>query len=102
MNTRPTSERVAEEVDRLKAIRPSVPQYSAFGEDNLAAIDVQISMLQGDVTLRELFRRGDDSSLYAGPTQYTLDQAQLVHDWMSGQLCSQESSPAEGWEVFAK
>lgn len=102
MNTVPDPERIATEITRLQAIRPSVPKYSAFGEDNHAAIDVQIALLIGTVSLQELFERSEPTLRFAGPTQYTLDQAQLVHDWLTGILCATEGSPADGWEVFAK
>ena len=102
MSTAPTPERIATEITRLQAIQPVVPKYSAFGEDNHAAIDCQIAMLSGRVTLAELFERSEPTLRFAGPTQYTLDQAQLVHDWLTGNLCSTEGSPADGWEVFAK
>lgn len=102
MNIIPTQDRREREVARLQAVRPHVPAFSAFGEDNRAAIDIQIAMLQGEVTLQQLFKRSDETSIYAGPTQYTLDQAQLVHDWLTGQLCGKECSPADGWEVFLK
>lgn len=34
------------EIDKLKVLKPDVPQHTAFGEDNHAAIDAEILVLE--------------------------------------------------------
>lgn len=44
-----TQEEINEQVEKLKAIRPKVKPYSAFGDDNLAKLDAQVKVLEEDM-----------------------------------------------------
>ena len=51
--TKPTSEQIAAEIALLQAVHPKVPTHSFFGDDNRAAIDAQIRVLQERMSLDE-------------------------------------------------
>lgn len=91
--TKPTPDMVAEQIARLERIRDSgqVPEFSAFGDDNYAAIDAQIMVL----------RDGHDAEKACGlcaedaEDEYVLGCAQQARDWFDGLM---HETPTSGWE----
>ena len=79
------------EADRLRAIKPGVPHHSVFGNDNHAAIDAQICVLQERMDLDAIHRE-------YGSDDYVLACALSARDWMDGALADDELPPAESWE----
>ncbi len=100
--TKPTPEQIATEVARLKAVQPRVPAYSLFGDDNHAAIDAQIKVLEEAMSEDEIHDAFGEGAVEREFSQNTLDCALMTHDWMQGQLAEDEGSPAFGWEAIAK
>lgn len=49
--SKPTPEQIELEIARLKAVHPQVPTHSFFGDDNRAAIDAQIRVLEEGMSL---------------------------------------------------
>jgi hypothetical protein len=85
-----TAEQIAAELAALQAIKPSLPAESDCGDDNLAAIDAQISVLRDRLTLNEVYEA------YQGCT-YTLHRALRAHFWAAGKLAPLAYSPAKMW-----
>lgn len=100
MSEVPTHEQIAEEVTRLRAVQPRVPKYSAFGDNNHDAIDAQIKVLEDRMSHDDVHLCFGEGSLEY--TENVLECALMAHDWMAGELASDESSPAAGWEAIAK
>ena len=44
-----SEEQIKKQIEALEKIRPNVRPYSAFGDDNLAALDAQIKVLKDDM-----------------------------------------------------
>lgn len=99
---KPTPEQIATEVARLKAVQPRVPEYSLFGDDNRAAIDAQIKVLEDGMSLDGIYEAFGEDNVEREFSQNTLDCAITTHDWMDGALAEDEGSPAFGWEAIAK
>lgn len=100
MITRPTPEQITAEVERLRSVKPRVARHSFFGDDNHDAIDAQIRVLEEAMSHDDVHNRFGENSLEF--TENVLESALMAHDWMTGELASDESSPAAGWEVIAK
>jgi hypothetical protein len=96
----PTFEQIAAEIARLRAVQPRVPRYSFFGDDNREAIDAQIRVLEDALSRDDVHARFGMCSLEFN--ENILEGALMAHDWMTGELASDESSPAAGWEAIAR
>lgn len=55
----PTAEQIAQEVSELKNLRDRVRRYTSFGEDNRAAIDAQIDVLENNLDEDSIYDRYD-------------------------------------------
>lgn len=99
---RPTPEQVAAEIARLKAVHPRVPTHSVFGDDNRAAIDAQIRVLEEGMTLDEVHDTFGELTDEGDFSQNTLDCALTAHDWLHGLLAADEAAPAAGWQGIAR
>lgn len=99
---RPTPEQVAAEIASLKAVHPRVPTHSAFGDDNRAAIDAQIRVIEEGMTLDEVHDTFGELTDEGDFSQNTLDCALTAHDWLHGLLAADEAAPAAGWEGIAQ
>lgn len=91
-----TKDQINAEVAALVAIKPKVPKRTAFGDDNLAAIDAQLAALRERMSSDEVCDAyGDEESDEFD--QYTLDAAITAYGWMTGMLAANEESPAASW-----
>jgi len=102
MTTKPTPEQVAAEIARLKAVHPRVPTHSFFGDDNRAAIEAQIRVLEERMSLDEVHDTFGEMSAEGDFSQNTLDCALTAHDWLQGISADDEAAPASGWEGIAR
>ena len=100
--TKPTTEQIAAEIALLQAVHPKVPTHSFFGDDNRAAIDAQIRVLQERMSLDEVHDTFGELTADGDFSQNTLDCALTAHDWLNGDLAADEASPAFGWEGIAR
>jgi len=55
-----TPEEIDKQIEALKAIRPKVRPFSAFGDDNLAKIDAQIQVLEEDMDYDDIWDEWPD------------------------------------------
>lgn len=91
---RPTDEQIRQEVEMLKEIKPKVRRHTLFGDDNHAAIDAQIAVLDGGL---------DEDAIYDeyGENDRLLDCALDARRWLDGEWDADDheaDSPAEDWK----
>lgn len=81
------------EIAALAALKQKVPPWSAFGDDNLAAIEVQRAVLLRRMEADEIHAAfgGDDEF-----SKYILDAAIIARDWLFGEGIT----PSEDWPVL--
>jgi len=90
---RPTREQIQAEIEQLTAMRPKVRHYTAFGDDNRAAISAQIAVLEkllGDDAIYDRYE--DDDSI--------LMQALEARQWLDGD--SEYATLSEGWQELVQ
>ena len=93
---RPTIKQSRAEAAKLREMKPKVRQYTAFNEDNHAAIDAQaevIERLLSENDIYDTWESGED------PCQHTLDAALEARRWLDGE---EDESPSSGWEPLAR
>lgn len=101
MKTRPTDQEIEAEIQALKAIKPKVQRFTAFGDDNHAAIDAQIETLEKRFTNDQVYDRyeprGDrDLDLDEGRTEEILMAALDAMMWRLGE--SSNGAPSKNWQ----
>lgn len=91
---KPTTEEVAQEAARLRAIKPKVRQFSMFGDDNHAAIEAQLDVLES--------RLKDEHAIFKrylaneGEDEHNRTAALSAWDWMQG--VERDITPSSEWE----
>lgn len=93
-----TQEEIKKEIEALKAVRPNVRPYSMFGDDNLAAFDAQVEVLEQDMDDDEVSDRFDCS----GIPENVMSSAFHALDWINGEEDFDGGSLAEGWSPIKK
>lgn len=74
-----TNEEIQKEIKALRDVRPSVRHHSAFGDDNLVALDAQIEVLEEDLDNSDIYDRFED-------VEHTLMAALDARMWLDGEL----------------
>ena len=74
-----TQEQITKEIEALKTVRPNVRPYSMFNDDNLAAVDAQIQVLENDMDDNEIYDRYD----HVSSSEYILDAALTARQWVN-------------------
>jgi len=74
-----SKEEIKNEIKSLQAIRPDVRPRSMFGDDNLAALDAQIEVLEHDLDNEDIYDRYD----HADSSEYVLDSALHARQWIN-------------------
>jgi hypothetical protein len=87
---KPTDEQINAEIAALSDLQGRVRRYTAFGDDNRAAIIAQIGVLRNRRTVDDVYR---DFHL----SDYEQSSALSAADWLSGDLAADELSPADSW-----
>ena len=85
---KPTIEQVQAEVAALKAMKPKIRRRTAFGDDNHAAVEVQIRVLEGGLDDDDIYGRWDMD-------EYLLDSAIAAYNWRE---YGDEEPPSKDWE----
>jgi hypothetical protein len=87
-----TDEEISAEIEQLRALKPKVQQYSAFGDDNHATIDAQIAVLAESLTADQVRAR------YPEDGGDKLFLALIAADWMHGDLVgADDTPPSQDW-----
>ena len=87
---KPTKKTIEKTLKRLKKIQPKVRHYSAFGDDNHAAIFAQIAVLEGTAP-DEYNRAGIEMEIYEAAVQ--------AQEWLDGEV---EENLADDWEALVQ
>jgi len=87
-----TKEQITKEIEALKTVRPNVRPRSLFGDDNLAALDAQISVLENDWGNNDIYDEYDR----AGLSEEILSSALYARQWIEGK---NDDDLAEGWPL---
>lgn len=74
-----TEEQITKEIEALKTVQPNVRPTSIFGDDNLAAVDAQIMVLENDWGSSDIYDEYD----HIGSSEYVLDAAIAARDWLN-------------------
>jgi hypothetical protein len=94
---KPTAEEIKVEIEKLREMKPKLPRTTKFGDDNHAAIDAEIEVLENDLDEDEIYSKGpededhDDSEW----SQHQMEAALYTRQWMEGE--AEDGSPSEGW-----
>lgn len=73
-----TREEVQKEIKALQAVRPNVRPRSMFDDDNLAALDAQVVVLEEDLD-------NDDIYFSFDHTEHILSSALDARSWLDGE-----------------
>lgn len=87
-----TIEQIKAEIVKLKDLQPRVRKVSLFGDDNQAAIGVQILVLEGLLNMHEIYEswgHEEDTAF----DQRLLDEAIVAFEWYN----DGEDVPSVGW-----
>lgn len=96
----PKPEEIIAEIAMLRKLKPSVRQRSMFGEDNHAAIEAQIYVLENNSDDDDIYNRyqpTDEETGEAdesGNNRHELDCALEVRRWMDGH---EKEPPSMDW-----
>jgi hypothetical protein len=93
----PTTEQVREVVAKLKELKPRIRQFTYFGDDNRAAIQAQIDVLERGMDEDEVYDRWDDGER----DMHVRNSALSALQWYeTGEIedADGENDLAEGWE----
>jgi ABC-type sugar transport system substrate-binding protein len=100
MNTRFSNGQVQAELLALQCIKKDVRQFTAFGDDNHAAIDAQCAVLREGMSMDEVYDAygGEEDILFA---QNVLDAALSAHDWLHAGPKTGLQCPSTEWATLA-
>ena len=90
----PTPEEVQAEIKKLKEMKPKVRHHTGFGDDNWAAIEVQIRVLEQLLDADDIYDRWDMDD-------HLLESAMYARDWLDDRDCASLSGP-DGWGSLVK
>ena len=85
---KPTDEKIAAEIRKLREMKPRVRKYSVFGDNHHAAIDAQIDVLENRTTCDEIW---DDCGDAAENVRDSMIEAA---NWLED---DSELLPSAGW-----
>ena len=89
--TRKTSAEISQQIAHLKAAKAYAPKDTKFGDDNHAAIDLQIQYLEGDIdTTAEEF---EDFS------EHERSAITEAEEWKDGRAVEDLHA---GWDIYKK
>jgi len=89
-----TKKQIKKEIEALKTVRPKVRLHSMFGDDNLAALDAQIEVLENNWDGNDIYDKYD----HADFSEYILESALDARQWIDD-LLTEVDSLAEDWPL---
>ena len=100
MSKIPSKKDIKTEIKKLKELKPHVPRMTAFGEDNYAAIEAQIEVLEKDMDEDDIEGRWpindpDNEEEINNENMRLYENARDAFNWLNGE--AEEGSPYEGW-----
>jgi hypothetical protein len=102
---KPTPKAIATEIQALKELLPSVRRYTAFGDDNHAAIRAEIAVIEENLdndAIYERFQPIDDEGEpdESGNNRGELDAALGARWWLDSEKGSER--PSIGWKPLVQ
>jgi len=94
--SRPTQKQIKEEIAKLREMKPTVLQFSKFGDDHHAGIEAQIEVLENDMDDTDIDEKEDEEDWTSGE----VENARQACDWLNG--VSQDGPPSEGWKTLVR
>lgn len=91
MATKKTEKEIAAEVKALREMKPRVRKFTAFGDNNHDAIDVQIHVLEHEMDEDEVYGHG-----------WSTDQESNAMDAVAWRNGDAEESLVDSWKSLAK
>lgn len=96
---KPTDEQIAEQIAKLKEIKPTVRRRSSFGDDHHEAIDGQVRVLEKGMTEDQIYNYfeppGDEEQ-----GRNVLDAALEARRWLDGEQDSPD--PVASWQELVR
>ncbi|MCK5608352.1 PD-(D/E)XK nuclease family protein [Candidatus Pacearchaeota archaeon] len=90
-----TEEQIKKEIEALKIVRPNVRPRSMFGDDNLAAVDAQIAVLENDWGSSDIYDEYDRCAVQ----ESILESALYARQWIDDKEDPDDGSLAKGWPL---
>lgn len=94
----PTEKQIESEIKKLETLKPLMPHFSVFGDDNYEKIDAQITVLEEGLTEDDVYDRFEDQD-NPDKTYDLVSNARDAALWLIGE--SEYGSPSKGWEELA-
>lgn len=85
-----TAKEIAEEVKALRELKPKVRKFTAFGDNNHDAIDVQLLVLEQDMDEDEIYGHG-----------WSTDQESNAMEALAWKNGEAEESLVDSWKPLA-
>jgi len=90
-----TQEQIAKEIEALNAVRPNVRPTTFFGDDNLAALDAQIQVLEKDMDEDDVWDEWPEGE----QDQHIRESARHAVDWVNDEEDSDSNGLAADWPL---
>jgi len=93
-----TEKQIAKEIEALKTVRPNVRPITFFGDDNLAALDAQIQVLEKDMDEDDVWDEWPEEE----QDQHVRESACHAVNWVNDEEDPDDKGLAEGWPLNKK
>lgn len=94
----PTEKQIAEEIDKLKDLRPNIPSHTFFGDSNLEKIDAQIRVLKEGMDEDKCYAEFEDPEDPEG----TADLVSNARDAVLWLHAEEPDAPSKAWACLDK
>ena len=94
-----TDDLILAEILALQTMKPSVREFTMFGDSNHEAIEAQIDTLHGSMSMDDVYDRFGEEAFEDEVefNQSNLDAALSAQQWLSEES---EESPSAGWSTL--
>jgi transcription elongation GreA/GreB family factor len=89
---RPTLAEQQAEIEALTELMPKVCQRTAFGDNNIAAIEAQIEVIEKRMSYDQIADREDDETW----NEFVASSARDARAWLDGD--SEDGPQSQGWK----
>lgn len=90
-----TEKQIKKEIKALKTVRPNVRPYSAFGDNNLAALDAQVKVLEENLNNDRIYDVYD----HCDSSEYVLESALAARQWIDDEEDPDDGDLGDGWPL---
>lgn len=97
---KPTPVEVKAEIKKLKEMKPNVRRLSGFGDDHHAAIDVQVDVLEGNLSDDYIYGQWGEGAAEEERSENLLSSACDARRWLDGD--GDGVPPSADWKCLTK